>query len=246
MVFIKSFIPWIGGKNLLAKKIISMFPDDFQRYIEVFGGGAAVLFHRDRHAKTEVYNDLNDGLVNLFRCAKFHRSELQREISGYFNSRQFFSEIKAKMEFSGLTDIQRAAMFFVVARLSFGANMRTFGGQPRNLSADCLEAVEKRLENVVIENLDFENLIKKYDCKDALFYCDPPYSNSERYYDKRFLPDDHERLKAILSQIQGRFILSYNDSEKIREIYRDFDIVPVQRQNNLSEGFYKELIIKNF
>ncbi|MDE6035896.1 MAG: DNA adenine methylase [Ruminococcus sp.] len=242
----KSFIPWIGGKNLLAKKIIPMFPDSFQRYIEVFGGGAAVLFHRERHAKTEIYNDLDNGLVNLFRCAKFHRTELQREISGYFNSRQFFGELKAKMELPGLTDIQRAAIFFVVARLSFGANMRTFGGQPRTLSADCLELVEKRLENVVIENLDFGELIKKYDTNDSLFYCDPPYISTERYYDKRFAPEDHLRLKAILSQIQGRFILSYNDSENIRELYRDFKIVPVRRQNNLSDGFYKELIIKNF
>ncbi|MDE6834808.1 MAG: DNA adenine methylase [Ruminococcus sp.] len=242
----KSFIPWIGGKNLLAKKIIPMFPDSFQRYIEVFGGGASILFHRERHAKTEVYNDLNDGLVNLFRCAKFHRTELQKEISGYFNSRTLFNEIRQKMELSGLTDIQRAGMFFVVARLSFGANMRTFGGQPRNLSADCLELVEKRLENVVIENLDFAELIRKYDSAESLFYCDPPYNSTERYYNKRFTSADHERLRAILSQIQGRFILSYNDCDEVRELYRDFKIVPVQRQNNLSEGFYKELIIKNF
>lgn len=35
----KSFIPWIGGKSLLANKIISMFPEKIDRYIEVFGGG---------------------------------------------------------------------------------------------------------------------------------------------------------------------------------------------------------------
>lgn len=46
----KSFIPWIGGKSLLAKKIVSMFPDDFDRYIEVFGGGGSVLFAKDKHA----------------------------------------------------------------------------------------------------------------------------------------------------------------------------------------------------
>ena len=40
----KSFIPWIGGKSLLAKKIVSLFPDNIQRYIEVFGGGGSVLF----------------------------------------------------------------------------------------------------------------------------------------------------------------------------------------------------------
>lgn len=30
----KSFIPWVGGKSLLAKKIVSMFPDNFDRYID--------------------------------------------------------------------------------------------------------------------------------------------------------------------------------------------------------------------
>ena len=42
----KSFIPWIGGKSLLAKKIISLFPDNIDRYIEVFGGGGSVLFYK--------------------------------------------------------------------------------------------------------------------------------------------------------------------------------------------------------
>lgn len=46
----KSFIPWIGGKSILAKKIVSMFPNDFDRYIEVFGGGGSVLFAKDKHA----------------------------------------------------------------------------------------------------------------------------------------------------------------------------------------------------
>lgn len=242
----KSFIPWIGGKNLLARRIINEFPADFSRYIEVFGGGGAVLFHGQRHASLEVYNDRNSDLVNLFRCAKFHRPELQREISGYFNSREVFDEIQAKMALSGFTDIQRAGMFFVTARLSFGANMRTFGGRQRNLSADCLTEVEERLKNVVIENLDFGELIKKYDCKSSFFYCDPPYSRTERYYNETFRHSDHERLKAILSQISGKFILSYNDSEFIRDMYRDFEIIPVERQNNLSDGWYRELIIKNF
>ena len=74
----KSFIPWIGGKSLLAKKIIAQFPDSFGRYIEVFGGGGSVLFSSDKHAPTEVYNDANGQLVNLFRCIKYHSGELQQ------------------------------------------------------------------------------------------------------------------------------------------------------------------------
>ncbi|MCM1506572.1 MAG: DNA adenine methylase [Ruminococcus flavefaciens] len=242
----KSFIPWVGGKQLLAKKIVSMFPDDFDRYIEVFGGGGSVMFYRENYAPLEVYNDFNSDLVNLFRCAKYHRAELQREISGYFNSREIFDEIKAKMEISGFTDIQRAAMFFMIAKISYGSNMKTFGGRKRNISPDCLEETERRLRNVVIEKMDFENLIKKYDSPDALFYCDPPYNKTERYYDEKFNKKDHERLKAVLSQIKGHFILSYNDDEHIRNLYKDYEIIDTERHNNLSGGYYREIIIKNF
>ncbi len=63
----KSFIPWVGGKSLLTKKIVSLFSDDIDWYIEVFGGGGLVLFYKENHAKLEVYNDFNSNLVNLFR-----------------------------------------------------------------------------------------------------------------------------------------------------------------------------------
>ena len=52
----KSFIPWVGGKSLLAKKIVEQFPNDIDRYIEVFGGGGSVLFYKENHANLEVYN----------------------------------------------------------------------------------------------------------------------------------------------------------------------------------------------
>lgn len=245
----KSFIPWIGGKSQLAKKIVSMFPDDFNRYIEVFGGGGSVLFSRDKHATLEIYNDANGQLVNLFRCIRFHREELQKEISGYFNAREMFEDIKAQINVRGMTDIQRAAMFYVQIKISYGADTRTYGCNKKNLSPEYLTEIEKRLKSgagVVIEHKDFENLIKVYDRKDALFYCDPPYYKTENYYDAEFLKSDHERLKNVLKDIKGRFILSYNDDCYIRELYRDFNIITVERQNNLSKGSYKELIIKNY
>lgn len=245
----KSFIPWIGGKSQLARQIISMFPEKIDRYIEVFGGGASVLFAREKHAPLEIYNDANGQLVNLFRCIRFHREELQREISGYINAREVFEDIRTQINMRGFTDIQRAAMFYVMIKISFGADGRTYGCNKKNISPDYLSEVEKRLKagaGVVIEHKDFENLIKVYDRSGALFYCDPPYYKAEKYYDSEFKKSDHERLYGCLKEIKGRFILSYNDNEYIRSLYKDFDVTAVSRQNNLSSGEYKELIIKNY
>ena len=79
------------------------------------------MFYKDKNAPLEVYNDLNSNLVNLFRCAKYHRAELQKEISGYYNSREMFEDIKARLRIHGFTDIQRAAMFYVLIKISYGA-----------------------------------------------------------------------------------------------------------------------------
>ena len=126
----------------------------------------------------EIYNDANSQLVNLFRCIRFHRAELQREISGYINAREIFEDIKSQIGIRGFTDIQRAAMFYVQIKISYGADSRTFGCNKKNISSDYLEDVENRLKSVVIEHKDFENLINVYDRPNALFYCDPPYHNT--------------------------------------------------------------------
>lgn len=242
----KSFIPWIGGKSLLAKKITAEFPDSFGRYIEVFGGGASVLFSSEKHAPIEVYNDANGDLVNLFRCIKYHREELQKEIRYYLNSREMFGDIRKRLDCPGFTDIQRAAMFFVLIKTSFGADARSYGCSDRAISTESFDRIEKRLEHVNIEHKDFEPLIKQYDRPDALFYCDPPYHSTERHYSERFSEADHYRLNGVLTAIKGRFILSYNDDDFVRGLYKNFNIQAVSRQNNLSAGQFKEVIIKNY
>lgn len=242
----KSFIPWIGGKSQLAKKIKSHFPESFGRYIEVFGGGASLLFSADKHAPIEVYNDANGQLVNLFRCVKYHCEELQREIRFYLNSREMFGDIRKRLECPGFTDIQRAAMYYICVRISFGADTDSFGCAPKSLNTARFEEIEKRLERVVIEHKDFETLIKQYDRPDALFYCDPPYHTTERHYSERFSEADHYRLNAVLTGLKGRFILSYNDDDFVRDLYKNFNIESVSRSNNLSSGAFKEVIIKNY
>lgn len=109
---------------------------------------------------------------------------------------------------------------------------------------------EKRLNRVVIENVDFERLIKTYDRESALFYCDPPYYDAEKYYPDKFQSEDHARLRDALSRIKGKFILSYNDCQEIRDLYAGYDLIEVDRQDNLvtktNPRRYRELIIKNY
>lgn len=115
---------------------------------------------------------------------------------------------------------------------------------------DYILIVSKRLSTVVIENQDFGHILKTYDKKDALFYLDPPYYEAEKYYSNKFIPEDHIRLKEALEKLKGKFLLSYNDCDYIRELYRDCHIVEVDRIHNLVQGKekprYKELLIKNY
>lgn len=246
-----SFISWVGGKMLLRKQITSLFPENIGRYIEVFGGAAWVLFYSEKYAELEVYNDIDSNLVNLFKCVKFHSDELQRYILP-INSRELFQNLLERQNIHGQTDIQRAADFFMLIRTSYGANRKQFGCNTKSIekSLSSFTNIQNRLSKVVIENKSFDNLIKVYDRENALFYCDPPYHGTEKMYDAEFGEADHILLHDHLSKIKGKFILSYNDDDFIRNLYKDFKILPVERANNLSlksnGGAYKELIIMNY
>lgn len=247
-----SFISWIGGKRLLRKKIIEQFPESYDRYIEVFGGAGWVLFAEERRGKMEVYNDINGNLVNLFRCVKYHPEALQKELEWSFISREQLLSCISQNDCCGMTDIQRAARFFYTIKISFGTNLRSFGVRPRDMQAtiEYLQQVSKRLNRVVIDNTDYERLLKTYDRELALFYLDPPYYEAEKYYPDRFQPEDHLRLRDALSQIKGKFVLSYNDCTQIREMYAGYSIIEADRQDNLvtktNPRRYRELIIKNY
>ena len=249
-----SFISWVGGKKLLRNKILEQFPKagSFDRYIEVFGGAGWVLFSKEKHAKMEVFNDINSQLINLYRCVKYHDKELQRELDYILMSREQFFDCKAQVDIQGLTDIQRAAKFYIIIKESFGSGLDSFGVKQRNIisAREYLTEVSKRLNRVVIENRDFEHLIKTYDRESALFYLDPPYYDAEKYYPDRFDVEDHARLREILGKIKGKFLLSYNDRVEIRELYKGFNIIEVSRHDNIvtktESRKYKELIIKNY
>ena len=248
-----SFIAWVGGKKLLRKIISDKFPEKFDKYVEVFGGAGWVLFYKDKYAKTEVYNDINSDLVNLFKCVKYHPEAIEKELELSLNSRQIFNEYKNQMDCIGLTDIQRAVRYLYLIKSSYGARVSTYGSKPRDISnTEFLKDVRKRLSRVVIENKSFEKIISAYDNEGTLFYLDPPYHNTENMYDTGdfiFNEEQHIKLRDILKDIKGKFVLSYNDDEFIRELYKDFKIEGIERQNNLSLNSgsrFKEVVITNY
>lgn len=249
-----SFIAWVGGKKLLRKEIVSRFPEKFNRYVEVFGGAAWVLFYK-KVSKNEVYNDINGELVNLFRCVKYHPEAIEKELEFVLNSRETFEEFIKNKNVSGSTDIQRAARYLYLIKASYGAKATAYGMKSRDISnADALYGVKERLSRVVIEHKSFDKLITQYNKEDTLFYCDPPYHKTKRIYDTGdFIFDEsqHIKLRDMLSRIKGKFILSYNDDEFIRELYKDFNIEAVKRNNNLAARYntnkeFAELIIRNY
>jgi DNA adenine methylase len=102
--------------------------------------------------------------------------------------------------------------------------------------------------------MGFDKLIPRYDGAGTLFYLDPPYVGTEGFYKKQgyaFAEVDHRELNRLLTAVKGRFILSYNDCEFVRELYCGFNIEPVSRQSSLTSRYenrenYKELIVRNY
>lgn len=249
-----SFLSWIGGKKLLRKKICEQFPKEYEEYVEVFGGAGWILFNEERPGKVEIYNDYNSELVNLFRCVKYHAEEVKKELKYLLNSREIFQDFLEQYNRRGLTDIQKAVRFFTIIKISYGAKLTTFGSCKRNINnmINMLEEIQKRLNTVIIENEDFEKLIKKQDKEKTFFYLDPPYFGTEKYYKNvEFSNEDHERLYNVLKNVKGNFLITYNDCEYIRNLYKEFNIEEVERFSNLTAALdkkknYKEILIKNY
>lgn len=238
-----SFLKWIGGKRTLRKQIITLFPKEYERYIEVFGGAGWVLFGKEPGKEMEIYNDANGELVNLYRIVKYHPEALQKELSYTLNSYEQFNICKNQLAAEGLTDIQRAARFYILIKHSYAANLEYYSGRERipERGIAYLEEISKRLRKVVIENRDFERILKIYDRENALFYLDPPYHSTEKYYSVAFTEADHKRIKDCLDKIKGKFILSYNRDSFVEELYKDYNLHPVSRRNNILEKFKKPM-----
>ena len=254
-----SFMSWVGGKKALREAVLARFPPYYERYIEVFGGAGWVLFHKPPGADFEVFNDFNSNLTNLYRCVRDNPNRLKYKLRYVLNSREDFERL-AMLHKHGLFrrfhDFDRAAKFYQLIRYSYASSLDSYGSQPHSMWNDFpqIDMAARRLQKVVIENKDFEKLIRQYDRPVSFFYCDPPYFATESYYkDVGFTKKDHIRLRDTLLACSGKFLVSYNDCPEIRELWDkpNICIEEISRMNNLAQRYeggsqYAELFISNY
>ena len=192
-----SFMSWVGGKKALRDEVIIRMPPFYEKYIEVFGGAGWVLFHKPPGADMEVWNDYNGNLTNLYRCVRDKPNKLKYKLRYVLNSREDFdwiSGLHKRSLFPKFRDIDRAAKFYQLIRYSYASSLDSFASQPHSICGDfpLIDMASRRLHKVIIENQDFEVLIKHYDSEVSFLYCDPPYYATESYYkDVGFTKKDH-------------------------------------------------------
>ncbi|MBO9421692.1 DNA adenine methylase [Labrenzia sp. R4_2] len=228
--------PYIGGKRQLSKFISNRIGQISHRtYVEPFVGMGGIFFRRPARPQCEVINDLSRDVVTLFRILQRHYPQFLEVLKFQLTSRSEFQRL-AETAPDTLTDLERAARFLYLQRITFAGKVssRTFGVSLRGARFDLtkvvplLEDVHERLSGVIIECLPYADCIARYDRPDTLFYLDPPYWDCETYYGKGlFARDDFQRLADQLGNIKGRFLMSINDVPEIREIFKGFDIKEV-------------------
>lgn len=209
---------WHGGKWRLAPWIISHFPAH-KVYVEPFGGAASVLLQKPP-AITDVWNDLDDSVVLLFRVLR----EQPEALGDLLRLTPF-----ARAEYSTLYDstddpLEQARRFIArsfMGQSSKGAlrksgfdtrvNPDGFASRVRCLRAlpEELPLIAERFGGVIIEQRPALEVLKLYDGRDVLFYVDPPYlSDRAKHYNHEMSCDDHATLLEALRGVTGKVVLS--------------------------------------
>jgi len=72
-------VPYLGGKRLLTKTILSLLPAH-RVYCEPFSGSGTILLEKSP-SPAEVLNDINGEIVNLFRTIQAHPEEFLYQVA---------------------------------------------------------------------------------------------------------------------------------------------------------------------
>lgn len=211
-------LDYYGGKWACANKIISLFPEH-KSFVDVFCGAASITLRKPR-SKNEIINDLNGEITNLFSILRDRNLELKLALHNTPYSRDEYSRCRE----TSSNDMEQARRTIVKSWFGIGDSLDNKTGFRVSLSqggsttapwltyVDYLHLYAERLRGVIIENLDYREVLKRYDKIDTLFYLDPPYMKATRSKKHAYKFDwdenDHRELFNILPTLKGRFVLS--------------------------------------
>lgn len=242
---------YIGGKKRLAEHIaraIEAIPHE--TYAEPFVGMGGVFLRRQSAPRCEVVNDISRDVAGFFRVLQRHYACFMDTLKYQITSRAEFERLIATNP-DTLTDLERAGRFIYLQRLAFGGSVasRSFGvdvGGAKRFDISklgiLLEAIHERLAGVIIECLPWQDFIARWDGPNVLFYLDPPYYGSEDDYGAgRFKRYDFDKLADALEQIEGRFMLSLNDTPETRKIFERFGIETVKTTYTIARAEANEV-----
>jgi len=244
---LRSPIRLFGGKGRITRRLLSLLPPH-RTYVEVFGGGASLLFAKAPSA-VEVYNDIDEGLVNFLRVLrdpwKFERlffllrwtpySRLEHREAGPESGERIIGNSGKSEAFS--PDVVRAWRTFVRLRQSVNGDVKggwsfsvrsSSRGMSRCVSGwlsavELLPAIHERLRSVQIEYLDWRRILDIYDTSETLFYLDPPYVHLKRgktRYPQELSESDHKEIVERASRVKAKVLLSGYESDGYARLER--------------------------
>lgn len=228
---------WYGGKFSHLDWLLPLLPE-CSHYCEPFAGSAAILLNR-RPSPVETYNDVDGEVVNFFKVLREEKARLIEAIGLTPFSREEFA--KACQLDPSLPFFERARRFYVRAR-----QVRTGLAQTASVGrwANCINTsrngmsgvisrwlggienlafIAERLLRVQIENRPAIDVIRLYDSKDTLFYCDPPYVHDTRgdtkSYSYEMTNDEHRQLAQTLNAVNGSVAISNYQCDLMDKLY---------------------------
>lgn len=258
-------LKWAGGKQGIARRLVGLFPRDFERYYEPFVGGASVLFTLE--PERAVVGDANGWLMDTYRALGEDPEEVARLLDGMENTKEEYLRIRSTLP-QTLSLVQRAAHLIYLNKTCFRGLFRVnrrgqfnvpYGQYDRRYyDPDNLRAAAEVLRRVELRSGDFELCLQDVTERDFV-YLDPPYyklggySDFNRYTKDQFRSGDHIRLAAFCRELDERGVrwaVSNSDTPLIRELFEGYSMTPVEnrREINLNSGNrgITELLITNY
>lgn len=216
-----------GGKYYLANWIIEHFPDDYKErtYVEPFCAGASVFLNKEP-SSSEVINDIDEGTISVLKALRDEPKEFTTRLKRVRYTERAFKRAQNRWE-KGFDDyVDHAINEFVLRRMSRGGLKKAFawsdrqrGGQPGDVNSwktmiEQLPAIAERVQDSIILNNCFKDVVKVWDEDDTFFYLDPPYlpstrsEGSQQLYDYELSVDDHVDMLNFAKNARAKVIIS--------------------------------------